>query len=731
MRNTWKRLLIGCLVAVQCFSIMPAVNADQSVQQNNSTTTNLGPSTPEEAPVNPPAETPTDNEAEAPAETPVEQPEGTDQSVTVPNTNTNTNTTGQEKKPSIDTSIYGSDVLVIVPNSNVMVHNNVEYKAPQPVTAIKGVSYVSLRTLTDRFGFQLHYDNKTKESIISSGGRELRYKIGTNTYKVDGVETKMSGTSYAKDNTFMVPLTSALQAFGMSYRYEASTKLIIVQMTSAPVAKFSVVPKEIFATQTEVTVKDESYHPRGLEIVEQEWSGLETYYADPGQYTITLRVKDSNGVWSEPYSQTITVIPPNEPPVAAFETNKDVYKMGELITYQDLSTDEEDAIVERKWENNQKAFFKPGDYYVTLRVTDKHGASNEIMKKITITNETLYTFDEFNLLYTEVGEKYAFNGSTILNYKQIIPLTKHGQRTFYRSNSPESFTSDGILYQDKIAGATRVLMHHRNATNRNMKMYIVAKNISSENAVVRVERAGIAGPSTYPQETGTKAVARYFDSFRSNGVISEQILKPNESVVLVPDLTKLALKPEQVYSMYADFYSDNNLQYQIIALDASKDIMKELPKLEKITADKVHIRGTFNNADRTMTVSELVGDVSSRLLLADNKTDTYLTGWDTLSGESKINQGNYGVLYHIELQRVAPNTMISFNARAGAYAGAILVNGQTVFSPNNGLLNNSSESSVVYRTGNTEEKVDIWFTPAAGSSLPVNLVFNPMPEKRQ
>lgn len=731
MRNRWKRLLIGCLVTVQCFSLMPAVNADQGVQQNNSTITNLGPTTPEEVPVDSSNETTIDNGEEAPTEAPDDQSTEADEGVIDPDTNPDTDATVQDKKPSIDTTFYGPDVLVIVPNSTVMVHNNVEYKAPQPVEAIKGVSYVSLRTLTERFGFQLHYDNKTKESIISSGGRELRYKIGTNTYKVDGVSTKMSGASYAKDNTFMVPLTSALQAFGMTYQYEASTKLVIVNMTVAPVATFTVVPDEIFATQTEVTVKDESYHPRGLEIVEHEWSGLESYYADPGEYTITLRVKDVNGVWSEPYSQTITVIPPNEPPVAAFETNKDVYKMGELITYQDLSTDAEDGIVERKWENNQKAFFKPGEYIVTLRVTDEHGASNEAMKKITITNETLYTFDEFNLLFTDAGEKYTFNGSAILNYKQIIPVTKHGQRTFYRSNSPESFTSDGILYQDKIAGATRVLMHHRNATDRNMKMYVVAKNISSEETVVRVERAGIAGPSTFPQETGTKAVARYFDSFRNNGRISEQVLKPNEAVVLVPDLTKLPLKPEQVYSMYADFYSDDNIQYQIIALDASKDIMQELTKLEKTEADKVHIRGTFNNADRTMTVSELVGDVSSRLLLADNKTDTYLTGWDTFSGESKINQGNYGVLYHIVLERVAPNTMISFNARAGAYAGAILVNGQTVYSPNNGLLKNSSESSVVYRTGDTEEKVDIWFTPAAGSSLPVNLVFNPMPDKRE
>lgn len=732
--HVWKQLLIGCLVAVQCLTLAPLAMAQGDSNASQSTTINgpVGPVTEETPeipdgndPVSPPVTDQVPDESDSdngPAEGSDEVFDGTD-----------IGDAGSEETPfayGIDTTQYGSDVLVILANSNVMIHNNVEYRAPQPITVKNGVSYVSLRTLTERFGYVLTFDNKTKESIINNGGQELRYKMNTDTYKVAGVPTKMSGKSYIDKGTFMVPLTSALQAYKMPYQWDNVNKRIIVQMTAVPVAKFSVVQSEIFAGQTEVTVNDESFHPRGKQIIDTEWTGLESYYSEPGRKTISLRVMDVDGVWSEPYSVTINVLPPNAPPVADFMTEKTTYKMGEFIVYDDLSTDDEDAITERVWSNKEHAFFKPGDYYITLRVTDKHGASNEVAKKITVTNETLYTFDEFNQLYSEIGEVYTFNGSSILNMETITPVTKHLTRTLYRTNSPESIKSDGIVYQDKIAGATRVLLHHKNATTRNMKLYVIATNISEEDAVVRVEHTGIAGPNPFPQQTGKFAAERYFDSFGKNGRISEEVLKPKQSTILVKDLSKTALKPEQIYTMYADFNSDNNLQYQIVALDANKDIWKELPKLAKLDPDGVHIRGTFNNSDRKMTVSNLVGEKAGRLLIADNKLDTFLHGYDTMNGESRVNAGNYGVLYHIELERVAPNTLISFNARGGSYAGALLVNGKTVGTPNRGTLSTSNQASAVYRTGNSEEKVDIWFTPAAGSSLPVNLLFTPMPDNR-
>ncbi|WP_028544111.1 stalk domain-containing protein [Paenibacillus taiwanensis] len=730
-KSNWKHMLIACMVAVQCTALVSTasaqagfavVNGDVSKSNQQSSQSIEGSS---QDAANPSTNDSNSTNSNSSSADPTTGLEGSTSELSNPD---GANQTTNPASKLIDTSIYGNDVLVIVANSNIMVQNNVEFKAPEPITIKNGVSFVSLRTLVDRFGFKLTYDQKTKESIITSGNRKLRYKIGTNTYRVNGDATKMSGTSYLQKNTFMVPLTSALQAFQMPYKFDNATKRIIVQMSAAPVAKFSIGPKDILATQTEVKVKDESFHPRGLKIVDYEWSGLETYFAEPGLHTVTLRVLDEKGVWSEPYSVSVNVLPPNLPPVANFTTDKDTYKMGEIITYTDLSTDDE-GIEKSEWNNNKKAFFEPGQYTITLRVTDKHGFANEMSKTITITNETLYTFEEFNQLFTGIGEVYIFKGSSIVDMKQIQPKLTHLQRTLYRTNSPESVKQDGILYKDKIAGGTRILLHHMNATSKNMKLYIIAKNISDENATVRVEHAGTAGPSTNPQQTGKMAAVRYFQSYRENGTMSEQTLKPNESTLLLPSLSDRALKPNEVYTSYADFYGDDNLQYQIVALDANKNIWKELPYLSELDPDGTHIRGTFNNADRAFNVAELVGDKVSRLVFADNKTDTYIQGWDTMNGDSRINAGNYGVLYRITLERVAPNTLISFNARGGTYSGAILVNGQTVELPTKGLLNNSNEAGVVYRTGDREEKVEMWFTPAAGSSMPVNLLFAPLPKK--
>lgn len=737
MSMKWKSLLLACLLATQLTGVANVASAEAArvPAQADSQQSSEQPSQGEGTHVNPALNS---NEGQrnkaVEMENPEQEAEEYQGSEGLVGSESNAETeSGQDQAAvnasGIDTSIYGDDILVIVANSNLMVLNNVEYRAPQPITVKNGVSFVSLRTLVERFGAQLDYDSKTKESIISFAGKELRYQIGTKSYKVDGTAAAMSGTSYLQDGTFMVPLTSALQAFQMPYKWEAATKRIIVELAAEPVAKFTIAPKDIYATQTEVKVTDESYHPRGLKIINQEWTGLETYYAEPGLHTVTLRVQDESGAWSEPYSVTFNVLPKHEPPVADFKTDKETYKMGEFIQYTDLSSADQGFTLEYEWNNNKPAFFEPGRYTITLRVTDNLGYQNEIAKTITVTNDLLYTFEEFNLVYSKPGEVYDFKGSSITSMKLLKPTIRHNQRTMFRSNSPESIVENGIIYQDTITGGTRIFMHHRNATSKNMNLYIVVKNISSTPTTVEVEHYGLAGPNPYPQETGKRAAVKYFDSFRNiSGIMSQQVLKPGEAKVFIPELSQTPLKPEHIYSMYADFFANNNVQYQIVALDSSKDVMKELSKLEILESKDNHIRGTFNNADRTFTIDELIGDTDARLVFGDNTNDPIIQGWDAVTGQQRKNAGNYGVLYKVTLNRVAPNTAISFNGRGGSYAGALLVNGETVQLPTNGVLRDANKANIVYRTGDKEEKVEILFTPAAGSSMPVNLIFQQIPK---
>ncbi|MCG0278215.1 MAG: PKD domain-containing protein [Thermanaeromonas sp.] len=95
----------------------------------------------------------------------------------------------------------------------------------------------------------------------------------------------------------------------------------------------------------EVKLLDASYDPDGDAITAWEWTiqGIGTRtsqnvtgisWANPGAYSVTLRVMDQHGLWSEPYTGYVTVEDrwPNRPPVAAISFNPNPGYTGETLT---------------------------------------------------------------------------------------------------------------------------------------------------------------------------------------------------------------------------------------------------------------------------------------------------------------------------------------------------------------------------------------------------------------
>jgi len=622
----------------------------------------------------------------------------------------------------------GPDQLILMMNSNKMYQNGKLYLAGQPMAVKNGVSYVAIRAMVERAGLKLTYDNKTKETIIMKDGKELRFKTNSNVYRVDGVSTKMKGPAYQQKNVFMVPLTSITQALNIPYTVDQPNKRVILTLSSKPVAAFTVSPKDIFAGETTVTYTTQTKVADGREIVDERWEGKEDVFQEPGQHTITHYVQDSSGQWSEPYTVTVNVLKPNEPPVANFTTDKEEYKMGEKVTITDLSTDDEDAIVSREWLNGRKAFFTPGPVTIRLIVTDKHGATSEFQKTINITNETLYTEDQFNKLFTDVGDKFTFDGSQVPSWKNLQYQISSEASTLIRSNSPETVYQEGILYRETGLGATRFMIHHVNSTGKNMKLYVIATNTYTDApAQLTFENFGMGGPNPYPTLTGKVSTERYFQTMQNQSACQVVTLAPGESKVIMPDISKIKMKQGDTISVLSDAFSDLPIQYTFIMIDENKDPLKTLPFLTNLERD-VHNRGTYPDSTRLIRYDDVVGDTPSRLVLGDDNQDPNLRGLDGIYGTEASNAGNFGVLYKITLSRVAPHTLITLNPRGGLYTGVVLVNGQPVQVAKNVSVNAPHEASVLYRTGNGEENVEIWYTAASGSNLPINLLFTPLPE---
>ncbi|PAF30158.1 stalk domain-containing protein [Paenibacillus sp. 7516] len=645
-------------------------------------------------------------EEEAPAPTPVE--------VEQPSTSSQSGTAGGD--------------LTLYMNSNKMVQDGKTYLAGQPMAVKNGVSYVAIRALVDRVGYDVKYDNTTKETIIISGEDELRFKTNSKIYTVNGEARTMKGAAYQQKNTFMVPLTSITQALNITYTVNQSAKTVVLKLSTKPVASFTV-PKEVFAGDN-VTYTTKYSSPKGLDIVDERWTGRQDSFDQPGTYTVTYAVQDSSGQWSDPYSVTIQVQKPNLPPVAMFTTDKEEYKMGEKITYIDQSTDDENAIETTEWDNNALAFFVPGPKTITITVTDKHGLSDSYSKIINITGETLYTLSDFNQLFTPVGGKFTFNGGEVPAMEKV-PYTYYDEQSILiRSNSPETVNSEGIVYKESSIGQTRFMIHHVNNTGKNVKMYVVATNNNMYPATLEQQNMGFAGPSPFATVAGKLSIDRWFQSMQEGTGKLDVVLQPGESKLILTELSALPMKKGQVISLYSDVFSDYRLDYNIIMIEENKDPMEVWSTLPVLDRDGVHNRGTYPNATRVITYDQEVGAKPSRLPLGDNASDPNLVGTDPMAYTDASNAGNFGVLYKITLNNVAPRTLISFNPRGGKYSGVALVNGQVVQISEGKSLSAPNEQSVLYRTGSYGESVTILFSAAPGSNLPVNLLFTPLPAEK-
>ncbi|KAA9007510.1 copper amine oxidase N-terminal domain-containing protein [Paenibacillus spiritus] len=623
-----------------------------------------------------------------------------------------------------------SGQLVLMMNSNKMYLNGSLYLAGQPMAVKNGVSYIAIRALVERLNLQFTYDYKTKETIIKKDGNELRFKTNSKMYTVNGKPTAMKGPAYQYKNTFMVPLTSITQALGIPYTVDNVQKRVILTLSSKPKASFTVQPGEIFAGETTVTYTTSSSASNGAVIANERWEGRQDVFAQPGAYTVSYWVQDSNGEWSDPYTLTIQVQTPNRPPVAMFTTDKDEYKIGEPITITNTSSDPDGDTLTESWSNRALAFFNPGQVPIQLTVTDSHGLSSTYEKIINITSEVMYNQEDFNKLFVPLGDLYVINGAAVPNWPKVTYTSSSEPVTLIRSNSPETVYSEGIVYRETAMGNTRIMVHHKNSMSTNMKMYVIATNNNLYAASLNTQALGFGGPIDIPTATGKKSIETYFQSKQTGSAASNIVLQPGESKAVLTTINNVTMKPGQVISMLADVFSDYPLQYSVIMVDSNKDPLAVLPTLPLLDRDGVHNRGTYPDANRNLVVNDLLGLSPSRLVLGYNADDPNLTGTDALSGTDASNSGNFGVIYKITLNRVAPNTLITLNPRGGKYQGPLLVNGTLVQAPNAGAVDAPNQNSVLWRTGDVEQSVEIQFTAASGSNLPVNILFQPLPPKK-
>ncbi|WP_082198363.1 stalk domain-containing protein [Bacillus sp. FJAT-26390] len=422
---------------------------------------------------------------------------------------------------------------------------------------------------------------------------------------------------------------------------------------------------------------------------------------------------------------TITIQPdPNVPPVAKFNAPVQV-KLGEPVQFEDLSYDPDGKIIKTEWTGRKSAYFEPGVYTVTQSVYDNDGTwSPKIAKDITVTDEVMYTPYEYYMRYGNPGDKFAVDAKLMNTFDDVPTYETKGYTTLYMSNAPERFFGEGLLYEDELDGPSRLFIHHRNGAQERMKLAVVVTNKQGYPIKLTLGNRGLAGPSVSAMQFGSAAITRYLIGSQPR----ELIVEPGTSAVLLPELEKIIMNPDEGFSGLLDVNMDGPLTFSTMSLRETTDALSSVFNLEQL--EKVGNRGRFLDTDQFIEVNEKIGLTEGKLRLGSRGTS--MVGVDALTGEMTYNGGEYGAVTTIKLKDVAYGTRIILNPRAGIFQGAVSVNGNVVSVPTGGHVN-LGEGVLIYTQKKPEDgkatakppEVTITYSSPGASSLPILFVFFP------
>ena len=415
-------------------------------------------------------------------------------------------------------------------------------------------------------------------------------------------------------------------------------------------------------------------------------------------------------------AQDVAEVDPGAPQ-ARFAPEKEVYAPGERISLVDYSFDPDGvAITSRAWSGRRDVYFEPGEYSVTLQVTNARGkVSPSYTRRVRVQGAPVASPLEFALRHTSLGD--TFSDLRVMTYPTLAARTTVVDNfPLLFSDSPEKPQQAGILYRDAVQGRARLLAYHLNGLPVAARVHVLVRNLEERPVQVRSVRLGETAPSRVEGTLGQVALMDYLTSTATPPLT----LTSGRQVALY---TSPQLPPGSGVSLMQDIEADGRVEVTFAILPhgaaASQEAIAQLPVLP---LDGVHQRGTFPGAVRRLQVT--LDRLPARLNIGDGRNDAATEGVDALTGTKMKLAGNYGVLYQVEVERAA-GTVMALAPRGGLYRGALqLFDGaesSTMRVPRSGVLTQPDAPMLLWRA--QSDRLNFSFVPANGSNLPVSLVF--------
>jgi len=414
----------------------------------------------------------------------------------------------------------------------------------------------------------------------------------------------------------------------------------------------------------------------------------------------------------------------NSTPVAIFAFTKPTYRIGETIGYVNLSYDPDGDAINLQWTGRQDVFFAAGSYPVSLQVIDSAGNQSAVYTRyITITNVVYMNEVQYNVYNQPVGTSFTIDANMTGNFNNLPELPKQisadTSRKLLISDSPESIMESGIVYQDTVNGKARLYANHTNGTTNKMRFTIAVTNPTNVPITLITTNKGEVYPSVFANLIGSVASTNFLLHDPSN---IPPIIVPAGATLIY--MQPADLYPGQGINLIYDVESDGPLQYTFVASDADTSLLLPLNFYKPLAYNK-NIRGTFPVSQKTWNIDLTNLAAPMELTIGDGINDVFDIGYDPLRGVQTTNYGNYGIVYTIHATNPGKMAVLML-AKGGYFKGPFVINNTISLAPSSGIITAYKSIQVLARTTGSENNFDLEFTPPAGSSFPIDIIFYPL-----
>ncbi len=336
---------------------------------------------------------------------------------------------------------------------------------------------------------------------------------------------------------------------------------------------------------------------------------------------------------------------------------------------------------------------------------------------------------------TEAAQHKNVKRTNLVDVHEFEVTSADTGGTLLFSDSPEEPKEDGILYEDKVEGKTRLFYYHTNATNKAKKIVAVIENLTDEKVSIVIDRYAMAGPSKDYLYVGKSVQKDYFDSKYMTYVH----LKARESKVIHPMMEQQKVGKDELVNGVFEFDAQTPVKVTVAIMPMEQNPIEFLKTAKVLPRDKHGLRGTFTGMDRIIKSNREYDprkDGIVAVTLADGKIDQYRTGIDATDGSITENYGNYGILYKINIPtKGKDSTNYYICPRGGVYAGAVGIrdnafNKMTMIETpsEKPFFGEAKKVDEITYLGRYENRHPLWieFSPPGASNLPAKLILAPV-----